>query len=107
MDHGTQSLRDVVDRYSNVSRFSKCLDVTRPTMYKYIDAYDSGRKDEVPEDVLKVFETVMCGNDDFRALYFNRLYSEYLNSKDRDSPVPQAIADQIDRLDITVADVDR
>lgn len=101
------TLRKTIDKYSNVARFAKCLGISRPSMYKYIDCYDNGDKSCIPDDVLKKFNTLMEGNDDFKLLYCNDLFSDYLNNNESTSePVPKEIAAKIDSLELTIEDVD-
>ena len=101
------TLRKAIDKYSNVARFAKCLGISRPSMYKYIEYYDNGDLTGIPEEVLKKFNTLMGGNDDFKLLYCNDLFSEYLkNNEITSEPVPKEIAAKIDNLELTVSDVD-
>ena len=102
-----QTLRQVIDECSNVARFAKCLGVSRPSMYKYIDLYDKGDTSSIPENVLAVFKTLMSGNRNFRMNYCNDLYAKYLNDNEQtEEPVPDDIAKKIDDMNITLDWVD-
>ena len=102
-----QTLRQAIDEYSNVARFAKCLDISRPSMYKYIELFDNGDTSSIPENVLIVFKTLMGGNRDFRMIYCNELYSRYLKENERtEEPVPRDIAEKIDSQNITLTWVD-
>ncbi len=102
-----QTLRETIDRYSNVARFAKCLDISRPSMYKYIENYDKGDVTNIPDHVKTVFNTLMTGNDDFKMIYCNELYATYLKTVDSPAEtVPKDIAAKIDNLELTTDDVD-
>lgn len=45
-----------------ITELADYLQVSRPTMYKFIDAYDNGRKEEISNPALRVFEFIE-GND--------------------------------------------
>lgn len=102
-----QTIRSIIDKHSNVARFSKCLGISRPSLYKYIESYDEGDHSGIPENILTVFNTLMSGNEDFRLIYFTDLYAKYLKENESTSePVPKEIAAKIDSLDLTLDDVD-
>ena len=102
-----QTLRETIDRFSNVARFAKCLGISRPSLYKYIEKYDSGDQSTIPNDILTTFNTIISGNDDFKMVYFNDLYSRYLDKNGQAAEsVPKDIARKIDSLELTVEDVD-
>lgn len=101
------SLRETIDRYSNVARFAKCLGISRPSLYKYIECYDNDDRSVIPEEVLTVFNTLMAGTDDFKLIYCNDLFSAYLkNNEVASEPVPKEIAAKIDSHEMTLEDVD-
>ena len=92
-----QTLRETIDRFSNVARFAKCLGISRPSLYKYIEKYDSGDQSTIPNDILTTFNTIISGNDDFKMVYFNDLYSRYLDKNGQAAEsVPKDIARKID-----------
>lgn len=41
-----------------ITELADYLQVSRPTMYKFIDAYDNNRKDEVSKPALRVFDYI-------------------------------------------------
>lgn len=103
-----QTLRQTIDECSNVARFAKCLGISRPSMYKYIESYDSGDMSSIPENVLPVFKTLMSGNREFKLMYCNELYAKYLSENEQTGePVPREIAEKIDSQGITLDMVDR
>lgn len=102
-----QTIRAIIDKHSNVARFSKCLGISRPSLYKYIECYDEGDQSGIPENILAVFNTLMSGNEDFRLVYFTDLYAKYLSENESTfEPVPKDIAAKIDSLELTLEDVD-
>lgn len=102
-----QTIREIIDKHSNVARFSKCLGISRPSLYKYIESYDNGDHSGIPQNILAVFNTLLSGNEDFRLIYFTDLYAKYLNENESSSePVPKEIAAKIDSLELTLDDVD-
>ena len=109
MEANKPTLREIVDEYSSIVRFSKSLGISRPSTYKYIDLFDRGTKEGIPEDIIKVFNTiVMTPKTGWRNL-FNKLYDNYLNQeevREMQDPVPKDIAETIDRLGMTVDQID-
>ena len=55
----TQSkpIREIIGENISFSRFAKCMGISRPTLYKYMDAYNSKNIDLIPDSILKVFDT--------------------------------------------------
>ena len=109
MEANKPTLREIVDEYSSIVRFSKSLGISRPSTYKYIDYYDNGNKEGIPEDVLKVFNTIMMTPKTGWRNLFNELYDNYLNQeevREMQNPVPKDIAETIDRLGMTVDQID-
>ncbi|WP_400257048.1 helix-turn-helix domain-containing protein [Methanomethylophilus alvi] len=105
-----RSIKEIVDEYSNVSRVSKCLGISRPSIYRYMERYDNGEVDKIPKDVLNFFNTV-CVHVPESSLrsYFTEKYNDYLDEVDKKKagePVPKDIAETIDRLGMTVDDID-
>ena len=109
MDSRQPTLKDVVDEYSSMVRLAKSLGISRPSAYKYVQAYDDGHKELIPEEVLKFFDTVMISTPSGRREIFNSRYNEYLNqeeAREMENPVPREIAETIDRLGMTVEQID-
>ncbi len=109
MEANKPTLREIVDEYSSIVRFSKSLGISRPSAYKYIDLFDRGIKEGIPEDVLKVFNTIIMTPKSGWRNYFNELYDNYLNqeeAREMQDPVPKDIAETIDRLGMTVEQID-
>jgi len=42
----------------NITEISEIMDVSRPTMYKFIDSYENGDRDKIDQNVLKFFDSV-------------------------------------------------
>ena len=102
-----QTLKQTIDENSNVARFAKCLGISRPSMYKYIESYDNGDMSSIPENVLPVFRTLMSGNREFKLMYCNELYAKYLSENEQSADaVPKEIAEKIDSQGITLEMVD-
>ena len=60
-----------------ITELADYLQVSRPTMYKFIDAYDNGRKEEVSKPALRVFEFIesddMVGKKNVISFILNNL----------------------------------
>lgn len=41
-----------------ITEISEMMDISRPTLYKYIDMYDSGERDKIDPDVLKLLDHI-------------------------------------------------
>ncbi|MBR4202291.1 MAG: hypothetical protein IKQ93_01800, partial [Candidatus Methanomethylophilaceae archaeon] len=109
MEANKPTLREIVDEYSSIVRFSKSLGISRPSAYKYIDLFDRGIKEGIPGGVLKVFNTIMMTPKSGWRNYFNELYDNYLNqgeAMEMQDPVPKDIAETIDRLGMTEGQID-
>ena len=110
MTEKTTSIRDVIGENISLSTFAKCMGVSRPTLYKYMDAYDEKNIDLIPDSILKVFDTasMRIPKDKLQA-YFNDLYANYIRTEERrtrESPVPQDIAEIVDIEGVNVKDID-
>jgi len=42
----------------NITELSEIMDVSRPTMYKFLDSYENGDRDNIDQNVLKFFDSV-------------------------------------------------
>ena len=109
----TQSkpIREIIGENISFSRFAKCMGISRPTLYKYMDAYDSKNIDLIPDSILKVFDTASTQIPPNRLhAYFNELYIDYVRTEERrsrDNPVPPEIAEIVDSEGLDVKDIDR
>lgn len=110
MTEKTTSIRDVIGENISLSTFAKCMGVSRPTLYKYMDAYDEKNISLIPDSILKVFDTAsMRIPKDRLQAYFNDLYANYIRTEERrtrESPVPQDIAEIVDIEGVNVKDID-
>jgi len=111
MENKSAPIREIIGEYISISRFAKCMDVSRPTLYKYMDAYDSGNVDLIPGNILEVFDTATAGIQKKKLQeYFNDLYARHIRTEERrqrDNPVPPNIADIVDSENLDVKDIDR
>ena len=109
----TQSkpIREIIGENISFSRFAKCMGISRPTLYKYMDAYNSKNIDLIPDSILKVFDTASTQIPTNRLhAYFNELYIDYVRTEERrsrDNPVPPEIAEIVDSEGLDVKDIDR
>lgn len=103
-----RSIRTAVSEHFSVASLAKCMRVSRPTIYKYMDAYDRGREDEVPENVRNIFSTV-CERIPENGLdsYFNRMMAEHYREMEENGDVPEDIAEAIDNEGVTSDKIDR
>lgn len=97
-----RSIRKTVSDHFNVASLAKCLNVSRPTAYKYMEMYDNGREDLLPQEILNIFNTVCTripasGID----VYFNKMMAEYFRRVNESEDIPDSAADAIDGEDIT------
>lgn len=103
-------MRDIIGGNISLSTFAKCMGISRPTLYKYMDAYDKKNIDLIPDKILNVFDTVsMRTPKDKLQVYFNELYANYIRTEERrtrENPVPQDIAEIVDFERVTVKDID-
>ena len=57
------NISDWIKANSSVSSVAADLNVSRPTVYKYIEKYDAGEHDKIPETVLSYFEQKLTNRD--------------------------------------------
>lgn len=107
----TRSIRNIISEYISLSNFARCICISRPTLYKYMDAYDTNKIDLIPDNILKVFDTAstLSSKEKLRA-FFNELYANHICTEERrlrDNPVPPDIAEIVDCEGLEVKDIDR
>ena len=71
-----QTVDEWVKTNSSVATVAAELNLSRPTVYKYIRMFDSGEKDKLPDDVVSYFEQKMMAEDDPRFLQKKRTLEE-------------------------------
>ena len=59
-----RSIRGWIDENSSVSAVAAELNLSRPTIYKYIEKFDKGDRDKLPKDVVEYFEHKLTPKDD-------------------------------------------
>lgn len=106
----TISIREIIGEHISLTTFAKCMGISRPTLYKYMDAYDEKNIDLIPDNILRVFDTVSIRvpKDQMQA-YFNELYANFIRTEERrsrESPVPPDIAEIVDLEELSVKDID-
>lgn len=111
MANQSRPIREIISGNISLSSFAKCMSISRPTLYKYMDAYDSGNLDLIPDNILNVFDTasLRVPSDGLQA-YFNDIYANYIRMEERrlhESPVPSNIAEIVDMEGLEVKDIDR
>ena len=111
MEIQKESIRTIIVENISLSRFAKCMGISRPTLYKYMEAYDSGDVKLIPDGILKVFDTASSRipKDRLQA-YFNDIYANHIRTEERklrENPVPSDIAEIVDGENLDVKDIDR
>jgi len=103
------TLREIINEYTTMSRLAKSLDISRPSVYKYVAKFDSGDMESIPEEILRFFNTVKMSPKSGRREIFTMKYNSYLDTEEArmmENPVPKEIADIIDRLGMTTDQID-
>lgn len=104
------SIREIIGEHISLSKFAKSLGISRPTLYKYMDAYDVGNVEHIPDNVLKAFDIASSEKSKKNLhTYFNEMYENYIRTKERkarNSPVPPDIAEIVDNENLSVKDID-
>ena len=67
-----RSIRKWVEENSSVSAVAADLGFTRPTVYKYMEKYDKGEVDKLPNDVVIYFEQKLTPKDDPKYIRMKR-----------------------------------
>ena len=80
-----------------ITELAKYLHVSRPTMYKYIDAYDRGDFNLIQDDVLKLFDYIMNNDliDKRNVISFLLTPSNIHNNTDENNFVCQEIMNYV------------
>ncbi len=77
-------ISDWVQMNSSVTKVADDLNLSRPTVYKYMRAYDRGVKDQIPEEVIAYFDQKISSSDSITSLQVKlRLKSEIANLTDK------------------------
>lgn len=61
MEERKVPISEVIKRASSISDVADRLEVSRPTLYKYMDFYDNGEYTRIPDDVLAYFGAISGG----------------------------------------------
>lgn len=106
----SRPIHDIICDNIPLSRFAKCMGISRPSLYKYMDAYDSKDLDLIPDNILNIFDTVSTRvpRDRLQA-YFNDIYAKHIRMEERrlhESPVPPHIAEIVDCEGLNVGHID-
>ena len=73
---------DWVKMNSSVTKVAEDLKLSRPTVYKYIELYDTGERDQIPEEVVAYFDKMVSDPDSITSLQVRlRLKEEILALK--------------------------
>ena len=84
MSNENRSIREVIGENLSLSKFAKCIGVSRPTLYKYMDAYDAKLLDTIPDSVLNIFDDASSETDRIiLKSFFDGLYTNYLRTEER------------------------
>ena len=82
----------------SVSALAADLNLSRPTVYKYMEKYDEGERESLPEDVVEYFDRKLMREDDPRLLAMKKSLTESLMKLQSKSNVLQhRMADLEDR----------
>ena len=107
---GRTSIQATVKSVCSISYVSEKLQVSRPTLYKYMDLYDSGGRDRVPTKVLRFFDYLTSArrSEDDAILYFIRESGreEGPEPSQREDPVPVTCRIGGDRAMVLFPDAD-
>ena len=80
-------IADWVKMNSSVTKVADDLNLSRPTVYKYMDAYDRGDRDQIPQEVVAYFDRMVSDSDSITTLQVKLKLKEeilMLNSKAAD-----------------------
>ena len=67
-DEEKMKIADAIKMNSSVTKVADDLDLSRPTVYKYMEAYDNGSRD-LPENVLAYFDKMVSSSDSITVLH--------------------------------------
>lgn len=110
MEEQSTSIKEIISRNISLSKFAKCVCVSRPTLYKYMDAYDSKKIELIPDNILVIFDR--ASNETSKKnlhSYFNGMYKDYMqieNRRHHDGQIPPYIEEILDNERPEVEDID-
>lgn len=58
-----QNISDLIREYSSISEVAEKYGISRPTLYRYMDLYDSEEYEKIPERLLVYFNILMNGDN--------------------------------------------
>jgi len=61
-------IADWVKMNSSVTKVADDLNLSRPTVYKYMEAYDRGDKEQIPDEVIAYFDQKVSSSDSITTL---------------------------------------
>jgi len=67
MEHSTSNLGETIKKKLSISDLADAFGISRPTLYRYIEYYESERRDSIPEHIAMYFDYISAedvdGND--------------------------------------------
>ncbi len=71
-------IQEAVKQACSLTYVSQKLDISRPSLYKYMDLYDRGERERIPQGVLSFLDYMSTGlrSDDDVILYFMGMVGE-------------------------------
>lgn len=111
MEEQITPIKEIVNENFSITKLAKCMGVSRPTLYKYMNAYDSNDLEIIPDNILRSFDRISNENSK-KALhnYFDEIYENYMRMEDRrrlNEPIPPEIREIIDNERPELKDIDQ
>ncbi len=72
------------DLHLGITELSQYLNISRPTMYKFISLYDSKDKKDIPKNVIKLFDYIMKNELLGKNNVVNYIFNEILSIRKSD-----------------------
>ncbi len=61
MEKKVSSIAEILKSVSSLSEVAERFSISRPTLYKYMDCFDNGEYDRIPEKILAYFDAMSSG----------------------------------------------
>ena len=90
-------IADWVKMNSSVTKVADDLNLSRPTVYKYMEAYDKGDKDLIPEEVVAYFDKMVFDSDSITTLQVKlKLKEEILMLNDKAAEISYRLKEMME-----------
>ncbi len=67
----------------SISELSRLIGISRPTLYKYLDEYETGTIVDLPNDIKELFDYAISDEAILKSQIYNYCMNQYKSDKDK------------------------